>query len=191
MKKIPSLFEWDFEKNVITDKIHPGCEWVLAGEGVATEKMDGTACMIRGGRLYKRYDAKNGKTPPPNFEPCQLDPDPVTGHFPGWVPVGDGPDEQWHRDGFAELVKYGYMPDGTYELVGAKVQGNPYNLSGHLLLRHGATVLHHVPRDPIELAKYLHDEPGIEGIVFHRENGDMCKVKRRDFGYKWPPFKEA
>ena len=25
----------------------------------------------------------------------------------------------------------------------------------------------------------------MEGIVFHRENGEMCKIKRSDFGFKW------
>lgn len=49
--------------------------------------------MIRGGRLFKRYDAKHGKIPPPDFEPAQP-PDDVTGHWPGWVPVGEGPADQ-------------------------------------------------------------------------------------------------
>lgn len=25
----------------------------------------------------------------------------------------------------------------------------------------------------------------IEGIVFHRGNGEMCKIKRSDFGFTW------
>ena len=24
-----------------------------------------------------------------------------------------------------------------------------------------------------------------EGIVFYRDNGEMCKIKRTDFGFKW------
>ena len=36
-----------------------------------------TCGLVRDGRLYKRYDAKQGKTPPAGFEPAQ-DPDEVT-----------------------------------------------------------------------------------------------------------------
>ena len=25
----------------------------------------------------------------------------------------------------------------------------------------------------------------IEGIVFYRGNGEMCKIKRSDFGFRW------
>jgi hypothetical protein len=27
----------------------------------------------------------------------------------------------------------------------------------------------------------------IEGIVWHHQDGRMAKIKRRDFGYPWPP----
>jgi hypothetical protein len=86
MKKIPSLFirDWDNNPKLITQEITPGCEWVIAGEGVATRKWDGTAILIKEGVLYKRYDAKNGKIPPDGFIPCQ-EPDEKTGHWPGWI----------------------------------------------------------------------------------------------------------
>ncbi len=45
MKKIQTLFERVFEnhrKVGINDKVHPGMERVLDGEGVATEKIDGS-----------------------------------------------------------------------------------------------------------------------------------------------------
>ena len=66
MKKIPTLFERVFENHKkvgILPNVTPGMEWVLEGEGVATEKMDGSCCAIIGGVFYKRYDAKRGKTP--------------------------------------------------------------------------------------------------------------------------------
>lgn len=47
MKKIKSVFKRDYEGNrQVYDEVTPGCEWVLAGEGVATEKYDGSAMMI-------------------------------------------------------------------------------------------------------------------------------------------------
>ena len=97
MKKIISLFQRNYDGDrLVRDEVVPGAEWVIAGEGRATVKLDGTCCMVRNGVLYKRYDAKKGKMPPAGFEPAQ-EPDPVTGHWPGWLPVGDGPDDQYHR----------------------------------------------------------------------------------------------
>ena len=94
MKKIISLFQRNYETDrLVRDEVVPGAEWVLAGDGVATRKWDGTCCMVRDGRLFKRYDVKKGRTPPPDFEPAQ-DADATTGHWPGWVPVGEGPEEQ-------------------------------------------------------------------------------------------------
>jgi hypothetical protein len=124
VQKIISLFKRDYEgTRQVYDEVVPGAEWVLAGRGVATEKYDGTCCMVRDGKLYKRYDAKHGKTPPPLFEPAQ-DPDPATGHWPGWVPVGDGPADQWH---VAALQASGAIGDGTYELMGRKCKAIPSN----------------------------------------------------------------
>jgi hypothetical protein len=73
MKKIPSLFkrEYGSKARLIYDEIVPGTEWAHAGEGVTTRKIDGTSCLIRDGKLYKRYDAKAGRTPPDGFEPAQ------------------------------------------------------------------------------------------------------------------------
>ena len=69
MKKIPTLFERVFDEKgamiSITDKVTPGFEWVLKGEGVATVKWDGSCCAILDGKFYKRYDAKPGRNPPP------------------------------------------------------------------------------------------------------------------------------
>ena len=78
MKKIPTLFERVFDnhhKVGINNKVHSGMEWVLCGEGIATEKIDGSCCAVIGGNFYKRYDAKRGKIPPANAVLC-CDPDP-------------------------------------------------------------------------------------------------------------------
>jgi hypothetical protein len=67
MKKIPCLFQRDFtdkRRPTLLRDVTPGCEWVLAGEGVATRKRDGTACAVIGGKLFKRYDVKRGRPVP-------------------------------------------------------------------------------------------------------------------------------
>jgi hypothetical protein len=177
MKKIISLFARNYDGDgLVRDEIVPGAEWVVAGEGIATVKRDGTCCMIRDGKLWKRYDAKHGKTPPSDFEPAQ-DPDPVTGHWPGWRPVGDGPDDKFHREAFA------YQDDGTYELCGPKINGNRESLDRHMLIRHGSEVLPNAPRTFDGLRTYF-DGNDIEGIVWHHPDGRMVKIKTRDFGLK-------
>lgn len=188
MKKIISLFQRNYETDrLVRDEVVPGAEWVLAGEGVATRKWDGTCCLVRDGKLYARYDAKHGKTPPANFEPAQ-DPDPVTGHWPGWVPVCDGPEHRWHREAIVapSAERAIALPDGTYELCGPKIQGNPDRLDRHALLPHGKALLD-VPQ-PITFASLREwlSAQTIEGIVWHHPDGRMVKIKRRDFGFKWP-----
>lgn len=181
MRKIISLFQRNYNGDrLVRDEVVPGAEWVIAGEGVATRKFDGTCCMIRDGKLFKRYDAKGGRTPPVGFEPAQ-EPDPVTGHAPGWLPVGDGPDDRWHREAFGDCDD---TQDGTFELCGPKVQGNPERLAGHMLVRHGDYHLSvDVPRDYAGLRAYL-AASDIEGIVWHHPDGRMVKIKAKDFGIR-------
>jgi hypothetical protein len=185
MKKIITLFQRNYDGDrLVRNEIVPGAEWVVAGEGVATRKFDGTSCLVRGGKLYRRYDAKKGKTPPPGFEEAQPA-DPVTGHHPGWVPVGDGPEDKWHWE--AWNFEGGDIADGTYELCGPKVQGNREGFKDHFLIPHGRDTLFDAPRTFDEIKSYMagHD---IEGIVWWRDHDDSdcdkVKIKKRDFGLK-------
>lgn len=194
MKKIPTLFVRDSANmSRVTSTVTPGCEWVLAGEGFPTIKHDGTCCLIRGGKLYKRYEVKAGKPVPPNFEPAQEARE-DTGGTPGWLPVGDGPEDKWHREAWEQGGNG--LPDGTYELMGPKVQGNPEGMSNHVLWRHGCeTILNFdKPWDYDSIGVYLHTlyvegpfHMPIEGIVWHHPDGRMAKIKARDFGLQWPP----
>ena len=102
MKKIPVLFErvFDGHRQVeMTEKVHPGMEWVMAGGGVATVKWDGSCCAVLGNQLWKRFDAKPGRKIPNGAVPC-CGPDPVTGHWPHWVKVSkEAPEDKCTGDG--------------------------------------------------------------------------------------------
>ncbi len=175
MRKIPTLFKRDpDDRRHLLPAVTPGCEWVLEGEGVPTRKYDGTCCLVRAGVLYKRHEVKPGKTPPPEFEP--VDHDEVTGKTVGWVPVGDGPEDRWHREAVGSVLPL----DGSYELCGPKVQGNPEGFEGHVLVRHDQAEELDAPRDFNGLADWLRHAT-IEGIVWHHPDGRMAKLKRRDF----------
>jgi hypothetical protein len=187
MKKIISLFKRDYGKGprLVFNEVVEGAEWVLAGEGVATIKYDGTCCLFRDGKLYKRYDAKHGKKPPADFEAAQ-DPDPLTGHWPGWVPVTEAPEDRWHMEAWRRIAsEHPTSMPGTYELVGPKIGGNPYGLSHHELWAHGGGRATAAPRTFDELREFFERAP-IEGIVWHHPDGRMAKIKRRDFGLPWP-----
>lgn len=186
MKKIPTLFRrvYDDGSPYLTREVTKGCEWVGDGEGVATEKVDGAACAIIDGVFYRRYDAKRGKEPPSEGIPCQDAPDPVTGHWPWWVPVREGvAADRWYFT--AHLNTPWCREDGTYEAVGPHFQRNPYDLPEDVLERHGRIKLPDCPRDWVGIREYLRAHE-IEGIVWHRGNGDMCKIKRTDYGFPWP-----
>jgi hypothetical protein len=190
MKKIISLFQRNYDGDrLVRDEVVAGAEWVIAGEGVATIKWDGTSCLIHDSWLFKRYDAKGGKQPPVGFVPAQ-DPDAVTGHWPGWIPIGDGPEDKWHREAWASHLRAPLLSaTGTYELVGPKVNGNAHRRDTHALLPHGGALLSDAPRTFAELKEYLRSGH-LEGIVWWNPapgpDARAAKIKARDFGWKWP-----
>lgn len=184
MKKIPTLFLRDPDNPArVIDEPHPDCGWVFAGEGVATVKWDGTACMFDGDIWWKRREVKVGKPTPEDFYVVGE----ANGKQQGWVPADvDDPADKW----LWEAVDV--APDrapGTFELVGPKVQGNPHRLTAHLLWRHGDM---HVMEGPVSFDSIRDRLAGLdgEGIVWHHADGRMAKVKRRDFGLAWPILEE-
>lgn len=190
MKKIPTLFERLYDENGkvigITDVVKPGFEWVLAGEGQATVKVDGSCCMIDNGELYKRYDAKKGKTPPVGAIPCQPEPDPVTGHWPHWVKCDErNPADHWYLEAFKAFRNTGPVIPGTYEAIGKHFNGNPYDLSIDWLVPHGVFVLYGFPRTFEGMKDFL-AACDYEGVVFWKDGEPQCKIKRTDFGFSWP-----
>lgn len=184
MKKIPSLFKRNYETDrLVKNEVVEGSEWVFKGEGIATQKYDGTACMVKNNKLHKRYDVKKGRVPPSGAIPCQ-EPDPITGHHPHWVEVGWETEDKWYRDALISKNPYDVgLLDGTYELCGEKINGNSEQIKGHMLILHGITVLPEIERNFESIKTFLSDGK-IEGIVYHHPDGRMVKIKGKDFGFK-------
>jgi len=181
MKKIPCLFkrDWSKKERPLLGEVLEGSEWVINGEGVATKKYDGTCCLIEKGIFYKRYTLKNGKKPPLDFVPA-TEVDKITGKQFGWRPVTVK--DKYHMEGLALLMHFDHCKkDGTYELCGPKVQGNPEKFSHHILIKHGVRILRRAPRDFNGLKKYF-TYNDMEGIVWHHPDGRMVKIKGVDFG---------
>lgn len=185
MKKIPTLYVRDPEdRRYVTDQVTPGCEWVLAGEGVATRKYDGTCVMLDdSGKWWARREVKPGKQAPLNFQ--AVDYDEETGKTVGWEPIEQSPFAKFHAEAVerGDLLPY-YQP-GTYELCGPKINGNPERVNVHTLIRHADAervdgLLLSRP-GLVQCLRVLRDTEGWEGIVWHHPDGRMAKLKAKDF----------
>lgn len=193
MKKMPCLFVREFhgkQSFTLTHAVTPGCEWVMAGEGVASRKRDGTACLVANGTLYKRYDAKKDrrtgkyKLPPEGAIPCD-EPDPETGHWPHWVAVDtDNPADKWHVAAWLRLAEP--LPEGTYELCGPHFSANPEGFAEDTFIRHGAEVVGLRNRLTFNDVRSVVSMLNAEGIVFAHPDGRFAKIRRKDFGLGWP-----
>lgn len=206
MKKMSTLFKSTYTGSFsnITQEVREENQWVLDGEGVATIKFDGTACLILENKLFKRWDRKlskkyfiqaakakkNGlpfvaeefmfKELKPGAIACNASFDPITYHWPHWIPA-EGKDSVYHIEGFEnrDLIE-----DGTYELVGPKLQGNPYNLTQHELWKHGSVTVA-IQDYSFESLRTIIEGLHEEGLVFHHPDGRKCKLRRSDFNFSW------
>jgi hypothetical protein len=175
MKKIPTLYVRDEnDRSRVTQQVTPGCEWVLAGEGVPTRKLDGTCMMFDGTDWWARREVKPGKVKPENFMEVEFDE--VTGKTVGWEPVEQSPFAKFWLEAMDGFLDRGA---GTYELIGPKVNGNPEHHQHHALIRHGIN-LEITPAEPLVLIERLR-EAGWEGVVWHHPDGRMVKLKVRDY----------
>lgn len=181
MKKIPTIFKRDInDLRKIIPVPHEDCQWVFDGEGTATRKYDGTCVNVEDGKYYKRREVKQGKNTPEGF--IEEDFDSVTGKKVGWIEVNPSDkDNKYHIEAFNRYPK---LVNGTYELLGPKIQGNPEKVSQHILILHSSAQKYFdVPRTLEGLRSWLTDKD-IEGIVFHHLDGRMGKIKKRDFNLK-------
>jgi hypothetical protein len=185
LDKIPTLFVRD-ERFRVTPVVTPGCEWVLAGEGVATEKLDGTniriTAALHGGALHVGNVEKRRK---PSREEA------AAGIEPGYVPASDDdPADRWIM---AAARGMSLWTEGTipHEAIGPKIQGNPLGLMRHTavpLLVESLPVYVYVARTFEGLREWTATQDSLyspghpaEGVVFHHPDGRMAKIKRKDF----------
>ena len=183
MDKIPTLFERD-EHFKVVDKVRPECEWVLAGHGVPTEKLDGTnvRLTIRSGQLVRVEKRRN-----PSARQKQQ------GIIDGWYVDADerAADDRWIVAA-ARNTQISDWPDGEHscEALGPSIQGNTLGLPEPLCVPFNlrAPAFGEIPRTYAGLQAWLEQaqslfSPGhlAEGIVFHHPDGRRAKIKRRDF----------
>ena len=151
--------------------VKPECDWVEAGEGFATLKLDGTNVKVDDGQLYKRKKPKDRDYDNASYVLVDL----------------CDPGDKW----IIEAYLRGTTDDGIYEAIGPKIQGNHQHVAHHQLVRvlppAGELRLASMPRTFDELCAFMMDFDS-EGLVFHHPDGRLAKIKRRDFGLPWPPL---
>jgi len=182
MQKIETIFDRG-ENFRVLDKPRAGTEWVFAGEGIATEKVDGTniRLIVSSGKVAKVEKRRNPtrEEKASGAEPRYIDAhreDPADKHI--FKAVDNTDTHDWS--------------DGAWscEAIGPKIQGNPLGLDKPICypftLR--PTILTDVPRTFAGLKTYFNNFESKysprhkgEGIVFHHSDSRMAKIKVRDF----------
>lgn len=183
MEKIPTVFERD-ETFGVTPRVKPECQWVLDGEGEATEKVDGmnVRLTVRSGQLVRVEKRRN----PTKVQKKR-------GIIDGWyVDANDtGPEDRWIFEA-ARATDVKDWPDGEHacEALGPNIQGNPLGLAQHICLPFNfkAPRYEGLTRSFDGLRDFLNSIPSrfspghlAEGIVFHHPDGRRAKIKRKDF----------
>ena len=184
MKKMPTLIKIEYLNGgdrVPTNEIQ--VPWIDERLVFATRKWNGTAAMVYNGKLFKRFDLKTGRTLPKGrqaIECCAADT--ITGHHPHWVEcLRNAPEDKFFWEAFDKEEKW---ENGTYELVGVGINGNPEGLSERKLIPHGRELVPSEHNSIAEVFEYLQENPTAEGVVFWRNAAidcDKCKLRRKDF----------
>lgn len=189
MNKIPTMFLRDPEdRSRVLMEVHPDCQWVLDGEGMATRKYEGTCVMLdENFEWWARREVKKGKEQPENY--MYISTDPNSGAQMGYEPIAQSSYVKMHLEAVRSMPGKQFKP-GTYELIGPKINKNPEGVRAHTLVMHDEAESYYPlslgrPRtlEQIkELTIALGQEEGWEGIVFHHQDGQrMAKIKFRDF----------
>lgn len=186
MRKILTIFDrnWDSNRKV-NEKLIVDFDFENA---IATEKLDGMniRLTIRNGqvvRVEKRRNPSKDQKKIGIVDPWYVD------------AISTASEDKWIFDAVenTDLTK---VPDGEWsaEAIGKNIQGNPLSLDGNQVFIfslpewRAKITFDTVPFTFDELHKFFENQKSligndvpIEGIVWHHPNGDMVKIKRKDF----------
>lgn len=195
------------EKYLATNEVNPELMKLLEEKipYKVTGKVDGTCCLIRDGKLYKRRDIKGGRNIPDSW--FQTGKEGKSNHLIGFMDLEKG---DWHLnclskiddityinvldnlDGCLEYKKIDIktMGECSVELMGPKIQSNPHHLKMYCVMKHGCIVIDNFPViENIEHIRdwFLNDPRGIylEGVVIHFDNNKMFKLHRHHLDLIW------
>lgn len=198
MKKIPTLFKRAANGFVIPE-LNEKAAWVLQEESTALRKYDGVCFMFDGEEWWNRRSWQGRikqKMDMYGIKPVEYDPN--TQKTFGWAQ--DGSFGKYLRQALqyppvhADAVPQAseYLP-GTYELVGPKINGNPEGFAQHRLIYHARAEqlsnINSLNLNQLDVQQAYNALAAtlsyvlVEGAVFYGSEGQLAKIKRRDFPY--------
>lgn len=186
MKKIKTIFDrdWEGDKRVINHFVGGVSEDILT-QAKATEKVDGTnvRLTVRNHTVVRVEKRRN--------------PDKIQKHKgieePWYADASEGDPQDKYIFAAVRNTSLVDVPDGEWsgEALGPNIQGNLLNLDTNVVLLFSlgqAPVLPDCPTDYEALKDWLPRQKsmvgkdcGIEGIVWHCADGEMFKIKCKDF----------
>lgn len=184
MKKIKTIFNrnWEGDGKITTEMV---VDKEVLGISIATEKLDGTNVRITvRNHMVVRVEKRRNPTKLEKHKGIEE---------PWYTEATAGdPQDKWIFDGI-DNTDFSEVPDGEWsgELLGTNIQGNPLNLPTNRIVFFSlgqAPVFENVPTTFEELKEWLPKQKskygndcGIEGIVWHSPDGQMFKIKTKDF----------
>jgi hypothetical protein len=185
MIKIKTIFErnWNTDGKIKNEPCVGFRADTLKG-AIATEKLDGTNIRVTvRNHIVVRVEKRRN---PSRLEKAK-------GIIEPWYIDASESSEDKHIMACVKGTDFSDIPDGEWsgEALGLNIQGNPLKLDKNVVVFFSlqkAPVFENVPTDyeglkewlPKQKSKYGND-CGIEGIVWHCPNGDMYKIKTKDF----------
>lgn len=182
MEKIPTLFLRDPENmRLVTQNVNPDAAWVFDSHAIATVKKDGTNIRVTvvNGRCTHVEKRRN-----PTREEKAL------GAEPGYIDaLRENPSDK-HIFAAVDATNFQSWPNGAWscEALGPKIQGGIESTTPCLYAfsLHPVLIVDFPDGIPTyDLIKSYLESHEIEGIVWHG-HAKTAKIKRRDFGLKWP-----
>jgi hypothetical protein len=185
MRKIKTIFDRDWQGNgAVLNQYVEGFDPSALSGAKATEKLDGTNIRITvRNKTVVRVEKRRNPDKIQKFKGITE---------PWYVDASESSEDKWIMDA-VKNTDFSNIPDGEWsgEALGTNIQGNPLNLTNNRVVFFTlgqAPTFEDVPTDyeglkawlPAQKSKYGND-CGIEGIVWHCENGDMYKIKVKDF----------
>lgn len=186
MKKIPTIFKSSkLRRGFVLNAINPECQWVFDRDkndqyaGGVLRKYDGLCCMIEDGYLWKRTIVPNGETSPTVWRLIQLDD--INNTTVIWEPVEPftRADEHYMK-GLRGLAT---ADNGTYELIGPDIKGNPEKVGSVRLMRHDHAPSILLVNRTFEVIRDLLKNTDVYGYVFTHPDGRKAKINRTHFGF--------
>lgn len=186
MRKIKTIFDRNWEGNrKVNSKLVVDFDFENA---TATEKLDGMNIRVTVRhqivvRVEKRRNPNKVQKQKGITDPWYIDADEFSS------------EDKWIFDA-VKNTDFSEVPDGEWsaEALGKNIQGNPLKLDNNQVFIFSLPqwrkkiTLENVPCNYDKLKKWLPKQKsklgnnaGIEGIVWHHPNGEMVKIKLKDF----------